>query len=159
MIDNSSSCWVILQVQDSLNFFINFGYKKKFYYATAKDKIFLQYIYILLSLSHSSYSVYSTCTINWTNGNLILSRLRLLLLLLYMYTLHVSSINPNAVNGFLANPCSPNEDYIVHAHAVILMLVTFIFVTNCLQSLNISFTVLILTMKHLLNVKSFSAIL
>lgn len=42
-----------------------------------------------------------------------------------------------------------NEDYIVHAHAVILMLVTFIFVTNCLQSLNISFTVLILTMKRL----------
>lgn len=116
------------------------------------------YMYILLSLSHSSYSVYSTCTINWTNGNLILSRLRLLLFLLYMYTLHVSSINPNAVNGFLANPCSPNEDYIVHAHAVILMLVTFIFVTNCLQSLNISFTVLILTMKRL-NVMNFSLIL
>ena len=143
MIDNITSCRVILHVK----FFIKFFYKKKFFI-----------IIILLSLSHSSYSVYSTCTINWTNGNLILSRLRLLLLLLYMYTVHVSSINPNAVNGFLANPCTPNEDYIVHAHAVILMLVTFIFVTNCLQSLNISFTVLILTMKRL-NVMSFSLIL
>ena len=110
MIDNSSSCRVILQVRDFSSFFINFVYKKNNFfimYATAKDKIFLQYIYILLSLSHSSYSVYSTCTINWTNGNLILSRLRLLLLLLYMYTVHVSSINLNAVNGFLANPCTP----------------------------------------------------
>ena len=126
---------------------------------------YLYSIYILLSLSHSSYSVYSTCTINQTNGNLILSRLRLLLLLLYMYTLHVSSINPNAVNGFLANPCTPTtciwyDKWGLHCACTCSYYdASDHFVTNRLQSLNISFTILILTMKHLLNVMNFSLIL
>ena len=67
----------------------------------------------------------------------------------------MSSINPNAVNGFLANPCTPTtctvyDKWGLHCACTCSYSdASDHFVANCLQSLNISFTVLILTVNVL----------